>query len=379
MTGGFSAESPRVALVVNNAARMGGAERQCLLLAGELARRGWTPVLLSLAGGGPVLEEAAARGMETGAAALRFPLSPWYFPGNLWRAGRLFRRHRADVLIGYTSVPNLYAGWLWRLAGARAFLWNQRNAGLDRPPAFLERAAVKNAKAFVANSPSGAEFLERALGVQGDACRLVPNGVEIPVWPAGAERRPGAPLRVVCVANGRPVKDHETLLRAWSRVQGEIRKAGVAARLELAGDFDEEPEHARRLREMAAAPELAGSVDFCGAVQDIHGLLAEGDIGVLSSRSEGMPNAVLEYMAAGLPVVATDLPGIRRALGGEAAGPGLVPVGDAEALAERLLDLLGNAAKRTDGGRRNRERAIREFSVEAMAERMTAVIREALP
>ena len=377
MTGGSGGGGWRVGLVVNHATRMGGAERQCLLLAGELARQGWTPVLLSLAGDGPVLAEARRRGVETGAATLRYPLSPWYFPVNGWRAWRLFRRHRADVLIGYTSVPNLYAGWMWRLAGARAFVWNQRNAGLDRPPAGLERGAAKRAKGFVANSPSGAEFLERELGVPGGACRLVPNGVEIPSRPSGADRAPGGALRVVCVANGRPVKDHETLLRAWRRVQEEMCKTGVEVRLALAGDFEEEAEHGRRLRELAAAPELGGRVEFRGAVGEVGALLAEGDIGVLSSRTEGMPNAVLEYMAAGLPVVATDLPGIRRALGEEGAS-GLVPAGDAAALAERLVDLLRNSAQRTEWGRKNRERAIREFSVEAMGEGMAGVIREAL-
>lgn len=377
MTAGASGDGLRVALVVNNASRMGGAERQCLLLAGELARRGWTPMLLSLAGDGPVLDQARRQGLATGAATLRYPLSPWHFPLNLRRALRLFLRHRPEIIVGYTSVPNLYAGWVRRWCGARAFLWNQRNEGLDRPPVFLERVAANNARAFVANSPSGADFLARALGVKGEACRLIPNGVEIPVRPAGAERSSSGTMRVICVANGRPVKDHETLLRAWSRVQEEIRRLGVTARLCLAGDFEGEPDPARRIRDLAGAPEMGGSVEFAGAVEEVSALLSGGDIGVLSSRSEGMPNAVLEYMAAGLPVVATDLPGTRQALG-EEAGPWLVPPGDAEALAGRLLDMLGHAALRSQWGRRNRERAIREFSVEAMGERMAAVLREAM-
>jgi glycosyltransferase involved in cell wall biosynthesis len=363
----------RVALVVNNPFRMGGAERQCLMLAGELARLGARPMLWSLAGAGPVLEQAARQGVETGAVALRYPLSPWYGPLNLLRAWWFFRRRRPDVIVGYTSVPNLYAGWVWRMTGARAFIWSQRNAGLDRPPAFLERVALRGASAFIANSASGMEFLRAVRGGQSDRAFEIPNGVEIPSVPAA----PGRSARVVCLANGRAVKDHKMLLRAWSKVQQEWRGEGDRPGLVLAGAFDEDPAYTAEVRALASASEMAGTVEFAGAVDVVQSLLRDAGIGVLSSQNEGMPNAVLEFMAAGLPVVATDLPGIRQALGAESTRD-LVPVGDADALAGRLLELLRNPAVRDERGRRNRARADKEFSAGAMASRTWAVIREAL-
>jgi glycosyltransferase involved in cell wall biosynthesis len=145
----------------------------------------------------------------------------------------------------------------------------------------------------------------------------------------------------------------------------------------LAGYFEQGDAYADRIRALAAEPDLAESVRFAGASEVIPDLLTRSAIGVLSSRNEGMPNAVLEYMAAGLPVVATDLPGIRLALG-EEASHWLAPEGDAEALAERMLELMRDPALRGECGRRNRARAEAEFSVAALGERTLAVLREAL-
>jgi glycosyltransferase involved in cell wall biosynthesis len=359
----------RLALVLNDS-RMGGSERQALLLAGELKRRGAHSMILGLAGDGAVLDKARAMGVEADAVQLLYPLSPWYFPFNLARAWRIFRRHRADVIVGYTSVPNLYAGWLRRGAGARAFVWSERNAGLDRPRAWMERRAMKGAGAFIANSRSGMDFLQRAFPEGRDRMVVIPNAVEIPARASDAAGR-----QVVCVAHGRGTKkDHETLLKAW-RIVG--RSGGSEARLVLAGYFEQGDAYADRIRALAAEPDLAESVRFAGASEAIPDLLARSAIGVLSSRNEGMPNAVLEYMAAGLPVVATDLPGIRLALG-EESDHWLAPEGDAEALAERMLELMRDPALRGECGRRNRARAEAEFSVAALGERTLAVLRGAL-
>ena len=376
MTGGWIEKSPqgvwradgmRVALALNDS-RMGGSERQALLLAGELKRRGAHPMVWSLAGDGAVLDKAREMGVEADSIALNYPLSPWHFPLNLARAWRFFRRCRADVVVGYTSVPNLYAGWAARWAGARGFAWSERNAGLDRPPAWMERRAMKGANAFIANSPAGLEFLGRAFPEGRERMVVIPNAVEIPARASDASGR-----QVVCVAHGRGTKkDHETLLEAW-RI---VRRSGASdARLVLAGYFEKGDAYADRIRALAAEAEIGGSVRFEGATDKVCELLGTAAVGTLSSRSEGMPNAVLEYMAAGLPVAATDLPGIRLALG-EDAVRWLVPEGDAQALAVRLLELLADEELRRECGRRNRSRAEKEFSVEALADRTLAALRE---
>src|SRR5439155_2520583 len=98
---------------------------------------------------------------------------------------------------------------------------------------------------------------------------------------------------------------------------------------------------------------LGSSVRFLGDVEDVAGLLAASDVAVLSSPSESRPHAVLEAAAAGLPIVATDIPGIREALG-QHQHAHLAPVGDAERLAENLVQLISQPALRAELGELNR-------------------------
>src|SRR2546426_8921983 len=89
------------------------------------------------------------------------------------------------------------------------------------------------------------------------------------------------------------------------------------------------------MRALARELNLGRSVRFLGPVDDVPGLLSAVDLAVLSSTSEGCPNAVLECMASGLPVVATDIPGIRKAVGPSGYNY-LAPPDDARSFAERI-------------------------------------------
>ncbi len=367
-------EGRRIALVINDGA-MGGSERQALLLGRELARRGAHATILSLAGTGPVLDTAQAWGLETGYTQLKYPLSNWYFPRNLPRAARLFRRHRPDVLLGYTSVPNLYAGWLWRCAGAKVFIWGQRNAGLDCPPRTVERVAMRGAASFVANAESGLIYLRQRLGKRpGQRVCLIPNAVEVfSTESIGRTKKAQSGARVVCVANARAAKDHATLLAAWVLIQEQWSDEASRPLLDLVGAFPENSAYAREVRCLVNHMPFRHTVRFCGAQMVDVNLLSAYDVGVLSSKSEGMSNAILEYMAAGLPVVATNLPGTRFALGEEAAR-WMMPVGDCQQMASALLQLLKSPTLRLSCGEKNRERARTAFTVGALADQMIAIM-----
>jgi glycosyltransferase involved in cell wall biosynthesis len=318
------------------------------------------------------MEVARADGIPCETTPLHYPFSWRHLPINLARAARCFRRHRPQIILGYTSVPNFYGAVLWKHVGARLFVWGQRDHGLYAPPQILNRLALRRTPVFVANAPSVRDFLIQTFQVNPSRVHWVPNAVEIPA--AKSSGKPHAAGQVIQVANGHPPKDHETLLRAWCEVQRHYRDAETAPRLTLVGSFDRNPAYKARLSDLIESqPQLKASVHFTGASQDVLPLLQASDIGVLSSRSEGMPNAVLEYMAAGLPVVATDLPGIRDALGNDAA-PWLTPVADPQSLATRLLTLLGNTSLRHHLGQANRARAETLFSVEALFHNMRTLI-----
>jgi glycosyltransferase involved in cell wall biosynthesis len=171
---------------------------------------------------------------------------------------------------------------------------------------------------------------------------------------------------VACmVANLHTNKDHETLLRAWRIVMSTLDRDAV---LVLAGRHDGAYESLVALtRELG----IERGVRFAGSVSDVAGLLTAVDIGVFSSRSEGCPNGVLECMAAGLAVAATDIEGVR-----EVVGPSdlLTPVGDADALSHTILKLASDPALCTTIGAQNRKRIIENHDARLMCEEFVGII-----
>lgn len=288
------------------------------------------------------------------------------------------RESRVHILLPFTTWPNVVAGLAYRLAGVRLCIWGERSVGLERV-AGLEWLAIRQYSRFAANSTAGVEFLARDMRVSRQRISFIPNGVEEPNIDSGTDWRgrlgvePGQ-LLVVKVANITRYKDHAALLRAWKFVQdawiGDIKPI-----LALAGGFGNAYEECQQIAHEAG---LNSTVRFLGGISDIPVLLHACDLTVFSSPNEGMPNGVLECMAAGKAVVASDLPGIRDALGPNAAGV-LVPPGDSNRFAEILLMLLRDKEKRDALGEANRARIRAEFSVQRMAERYLKLIREGLP
>ncbi len=132
------------------------------------------------------------------------------------------------------------------------------------------------------------------------------------------------------VANLRPVKSVDTLIRAAAIVVRDIPDA----RFVIVGDGPlRDP-----LLKLTSDLSLTDHIKFVGSTQDVHALLATAGIGVLTSTSEGFSNAILEYMCAGLPVIATNVGGNRESVT-DATGY-LIPPSDPSALAAKLIDLL---------------------------------------
>ena len=162
------------------------------------------------------------------------------------------------------------------------------------------------------------------------------------------------------LANFFPEKDGETLLRAM----GLLKSTGIQCHLHLAGHFPD-PKYKLLLEKTALALQIQDHVTFHGALDrdQVHRLLKDSDVGLLSSRSEGMPNSVMEYMYWRLPVVATDIPGIREIVG-EDNGDWLFPVGDFVRLASSIEKLGGDSQLRARLGAANRKRIVEEFGAD---------------
>jgi glycosyltransferase involved in cell wall biosynthesis len=267
-------------------------------------------------------------------------------------------------------------GLAWRLAGAKTCIWNQRDEGIGIEPASrAARWSVRNTPAYVSNSQNTAAFLARAFGLPIERISIVHNGVELapPVLDRiGWRQRLGVSHStfVACMpANIHHNKDHATLLRAWRLVVDQIRPQREVV-LILAGKLHPEGNHVTTLY---SDLELGQSVRFLGPVDDIAGLLSAVNLGVFSSKAEGCPNGVLECMASGLPIVATDIPGIREAVG--AAGlEDLAPPDDAVSFAQRILSFACNPDRAGSLGKTHRDRVGREFSSEQMVHNMARQI-----
>lgn len=149
---------------------------------------------------------------------------------------------------------------------------------------------------------------------------------------AGAELNiPGGSPIALCVAEMIPRKNHLQLLAAWRIVTREVPEAHLL----LAGDGELRP----RLESLASKMGLSGSVHFLGYRSDIPDLVANSNVVVLTSKHEGLPRCIMEAMAAGKPVVATDVRGSRELIRDGVNGL-LVPLGDPESLAKALIRLL---------------------------------------
>jgi len=301
---------------------------------------------------------------------------------RLWRALSLpaveraaFRRCSVLRSFQVTGViPALIARGLWGIPFVTSYgFWYARLSRPGPPRAakrLLERLGLRRAAAVIVPTPELRDHVVRVAG-SADRVHLIPNGVDAarfaPVGAPGDAARPAAagPGRILYVGRLEPEKNLTTLLAAAARVG-----ARRPVRVELVGAGSLEP----ALRAEAAA--LGVSADFAGVVD--HRRLPErlraAQAFVLPSFTEGHPKVLIEAMAAGLPCVASDCPG-NRALVEDGATGLLFDPRQPDALAACLDRVLGDPALAAALGRRARERAVREYDLDALVQREIALLR----
>lgn len=195
--------------------------------------------------------------------------------------------------------------------------------------------------------------------------RVVHNGVAD--TPLRAQPGSSGPVLLTMVARMAAPKDHALLLEALRELPGDWR-------LRLVGDGPDRP----AVEGLIAQYGLSARVELLGVRSNVAELLAESHVGLLISKQEGFPLVVLEAMRAGLPVVASDVGGVR-----EAVKPGengyLVPRSDAGALRHALADLVASADLRRRMGAAARETYTSRFGLPQMLSATLAVYRELLP
>jgi len=180
-------------------------------------------------------------------------------------------------------------------------------------------------------------------------------------------------ITVTMIANFFGEKDHLTVLKAWQTIYQKHKNAvlvfaGMGGPKNCIESF-------HKTQEIAKEMQLDDTVIFTGSIHNTPKLLEVSDIGLLSSISEGCPNAILEYMGVGLPISGTDIPGIREIIHPDNR-PFLFSVGDAE-LCDGMLDaLIKNAALRTELGRKNKVYVTENFSPQIMYDAYYSILKK---
>jgi glycosyltransferase involved in cell wall biosynthesis len=287
------------------------------------------------------------------------------------------RRGRFDVVHTHDFYANVFGGLAARLARVPALVVSRRERGDLKTP--WQRRALRSIYRLADRVVANATVLERALieedGVPAPKVVVCRSGIDLDAYARAAASR-GSVRRALGIAPDARVatmvarllapKDPVTLLRAFAAA----RTPGVRSVLLLVGEGP--------LR--AAAEALAGELDLrdhvriLGETTMVPDILAASDVGALSSTSEGLPNAVIECMAAGLPVVATDVGGMRELVPDERFGF-LVAPGDVPGMASALAFLLGRRDAAAAMGRRCRTAAEAAFDARRNFTRVRDVYR----
>ncbi|OUS92459.1 glycosyltransferase [Rhodococcus sp. NCIMB 12038] len=352
---------------------VGGVELLMLELFRNFDPRIVRPRLICLREAGPLGDEFRRAGFDVEVLGR----TGRYDVRTLPRLVRSLRRDRTDVvLVTHHHRAALALGRIAaRLAGARANIVAAHDMDLTSVgKRCLPRSTVETlwlSDALVLLAARQGEYLRREEGVGRFAWRrtrevVIPNGIVLPPLPRNTDTELARaalgldPRDFVVGIVGRlsDQKAHQMLFEAVSSVA----KSGVRVRLVVIGGGEREAE----LRTLADELGIADRTRFMGVRRDVQQLLPGLDVSCLSSVHEGVPIIAIESMAAGVPLVVTDC-GCLRDMVTDGEQGYVVPVGDARAMAQRLLALAADPGLRTRQGRSGRARAEQQYRIEDTA------------
>ena len=364
---GSQRRSLRRAFYLVDSLDVGGTETQAVELALRIGTLGYEVTLGCLRAGGPLREKLQGSRV----AVVEFhPQGGIDSPRGIYqmlRLGWFLRRGIFDVVHTHDLWSNLMGVPAARLAGIPAIVSSRRDLAQSDWYRGNRRVWLRRIQslsgAVLANATQVRDALIADDGFASEKVHVIRNGVDLQKFQVPSERETlfpnaGKGQFIVMVGNMlSDVKGHPWLIAAAPAVIREF----PSTRFVLVGDGEARPGLEKRVRELG----LGQNFFFLGRRNDVPRILASCDIAVLASRAEGLPNAVLEYMAAGLPTVVTRVGGNEELVEDGVTGL-LVPAEDSEALSAVLLRYLRNPEETSKIARRGQEFVSRNFSFERL-------------
>lgn len=306
---------------------------------------------------GPISEMYHQAGIEV--IHLNHSLS-FRFIGRLWK---LLQKNRFDIIEIYGFRLNIIGRVLGRLSGHRCIITMQRSVDDWRLfwHSWLDRLTSRWIRLFISNSYAGSKRLQEREKIQPSKIKVIQNGIEAEIFAQADKGLIKKELAIeqnktiiTCVATFRKAKAHHVLIDAISL----LAKDNHNFCLLLIGDGSMKPGIEKKVHQLG----LENMVFFLGERRDIPNILIDSDIFVLTSSWEGMPGVIMEAMAAGLPVVATDVGGMSELVKPEKTGI-LVPPNNPEKFALSMERLVKDKALQQEMGNAGFKRIREHFSL----------------
>jgi glycosyltransferase involved in cell wall biosynthesis len=361
----------RKLLVITDTMEVGGTQRQIVELARHIDSSAYEVSLVYFRNRSTYVDDLREAGVNVTCIPKRWKVDPLF----LYRLMRYLRQGEFELVHAFSFSGELW-GWLAnRIAGHARFISSVRSVYEWYSPLQwrIKRWITLGSAALVANSRAGADYAALRMGVRSSSVQVVHNGMWFPqstdeVRKQRAARTDGE-FRVLFVGRIVDHKNLPCLMRAFKSIVATLPHA----RLDIVGDGPDRAE----MEALAASLGVAPRVAFHGEQADVVPYLAAADVFVCSSHREGLSNAIMEAMGAGLPVIASHVGGNSELVIHGETGL-LFPPDDHESLAAMLIALAQDPARSRALGEAGHARVRRHHDPGRMAEELERIYERCL-
>jgi len=341
---------------------IGGTEKMIVEIASSLSKNHFQSTVVTLKPGGCLEQLCKKKGVKYISVKMKSKLD---FPAVL-RLFKLIKNSNVDILHTYLFHANILGRVIGRLCKVPAIFSGQRNVDLWRKKHhnLIDRLTFKFCAGIISNSSAGKDFLIRHVGIHEDKLIIVPNGIDVENCKL-VKRKPDKFIYIAVVASLTSKKGHTYLFRAFKKLLVDNKNV----KLNIIGDGPLKSE----LEKLSYNLKINKNINFLGFQDNIIKHLEQTDIFVLPSLWEGMPVALMEAMACGLPCLATNVGGVGELIDNNVNGL-LVEPKDVDALYESMLILIKISSEERDKlGTKAREKIKEFYSKKAMITKLEKI------